>query len=65
MHGQFYLKVERPSVAKEKPMVWLCSSGLKGEMESLIIAAQDTALNMCYHLRNIRKKPTDSKFRIR
>jgi len=44
--------------------MWLCSSGLNGEMESLIIAAQDKALNMCYHQRNIMKQPNDSKGRM-
>jgi hypothetical protein len=33
-------------------------------MESLVIASQDEALNTCYHLRNIMKKPTDSKCRM-
>ena len=42
----------------------LCSSGLHREMESLITAAQDKALNMCYHQRNIMKQPNDSKYRM-
>jgi uncharacterized protein YxeA len=37
MHGQFYWDLERPSVDKEKSLVWLCDSGLKGEIDSLII----------------------------
>jgi hypothetical protein len=41
--------------------VYLCSSGLKRETESLIIAALDKAFNMCYHQRNIMKQPIDSK----
>jgi len=49
MHGQFYWDNERPSVDKEKSKVWLCCSGLKGEIENLIIAAQDKALNTRYH----------------
>ena len=61
MHGQFYQDPERPSVDKEKSLVWLCSSGLKGETESLITTAQDRALNMHYHQTNIMKQPTDSK----
>jgi len=44
--------------------VWLYNSGLKGEMESLIIAAQDKAFNMCYHQRNIMKQPIDIKHRM-
>ena len=49
---------------KEKPLVWLCSSGLKGEPESLITEAKDQALNMHYHHRNIIKQPTESKCRV-
>jgi len=56
MHGQFYWDLEKPSVDKEKSLVWLCNSGLKGDTESLIIAAQDKALSMCYHQRNIMKR---------
>jgi hypothetical protein len=49
---------------KKKCLVWLCSLGLKGEMESLIIAAQDKAFNMRYHERNIMKQPIYSKHRM-
>jgi len=61
MHRQFYQDLERPLVDKKRSLAWLCNSGLKGETESLIIAAQDQALNMCYHQRNIMKQPNDSK----
>jgi len=44
--------------------VWLFSSGLTEETESLIIAAQDQALNMHYHHRNNTKQTTDSKCRM-
>jgi hypothetical protein len=60
MHGQFYQDLKGPSVYKEKSLVWLCSSGLKGEMERLIIAAQDQALNLRYNLGNIMMQPIDS-----
>jgi hypothetical protein len=31
--GQFCWDLERPSVDKEKSLVWVCSWSLKGEME--------------------------------
>jgi hypothetical protein len=34
VHGQFYQDLERQSVNYEKSLAWLCSSGLKGEIES-------------------------------
>jgi len=44
--------------------VRLYSSGLKGEKASLVIAAQDEALNTCYYQSNIMEQPSDSKFRM-
>jgi len=44
--------------------MWLCTSGLKEEIESLIIVAQDKTLNTRYHQWNIMKQPTDSKCKI-
>jgi hypothetical protein len=64
MHVKFYQALERPSTDKEKFWVLLFSSDLKGEMESLITAAEDKVLNTCYHQRNITKQPTDSKCRM-
>jgi hypothetical protein len=49
MHGYFYQDLESPSVDEQKSLMWLCSSGLKEERESLITQAQDKALNTCYH----------------
>jgi hypothetical protein len=62
--GQFCRDLERPSVYQEKSMPWLCSSGLKGEMKSLIIVDQDQVLYTCYHQRNIMKQSTDSKCKM-
>jgi hypothetical protein len=62
--GQFNQDLERPSGDKGKPLAWLCRSALKGEIESLIIAARDQAPNTCYRQRNIMKPPNDSKCRI-
>ena len=64
MHGHFNWDRERPSVDKDKSLVWLCSLGLMGEVESLMTAVQDQAFNMRYHWRNIMKQSTDSKCRI-
>ena len=64
VHGKFYWDLDRPSVGREKYLVCLCSSSLKGETESLIIAAQDQALNMRYHPRNIMEQPIDSMCRM-
>jgi len=64
MHGQFCWDLERTSVDREKSLVWVCSWGLKGEMERLIIAAQDQAPSTCYHQKNIMKRPVDSTCRI-
>jgi len=60
IHGQFYWHPQRPSVDKEKFLVWLCGSGLRGEMENLIIGTQYQALTMLYHQLNIMKQPADS-----
>jgi len=49
MHGQFHRDLEKISVDKEKFLMYLCSSGLKGETEDIIRAAQDETFSTRYH----------------
>jgi len=45
------MDLEGPSVDKEKSLAWLYSSGLKGEMESLIIIAAQIKQSICFIIR--------------
>ncbi len=63
-HGKFFKYLNEPFVDKEASLAWLRSSGLKGETESLIIAAQYQALNTRYHQRKILNLQVDSRCRM-
>lgn len=53
LQGQFIRNVDQPDIDKQTSLAWLQKAGLKGDTQSLIIAAQDQALIMRYCKKNI------------
>jgi hypothetical protein len=65
IRGQSYWDLDRTFVDKENSLVLLCSSCLRGETKSGIIAGQGQTLGTRCHQVNIMKQPTDSNCRTR
>lgn len=64
MHGQYPRLMDEETVAKDWSTLWLSSGELKGETESLIVAAQDQALNTRYRQKRIHGTRIDGRCRL-
>ena len=53
MHGKLPKYLEKDHVDQEMSFQWMKYTGLKGETEGLITAAQDQALNTRYYSKHI------------
>jgi hypothetical protein len=56
VHGQFPRSLDKKLVDKEQSYRWLKFRDIKGETESIIVAAQDQAVSTNYFKRKILKK---------
>ena len=64
MHGKFPKYLDKDHVDIELSFEWMKHTGLKGETEGLITAAQDQALNTRYYSKHIIKQGTTDKCRM-
>ena len=64
MHGKFPNYLDRDHADVELSFEWMKHTGLKGETERLITAAQDQALNTRYYSKHIIKQGTTDKCRM-
>ena len=64
MHGKFPSYLDKDHVDVELSFKWMKHTGLKGETEGLIIAAQDQALNTRYYSMHIIKQGTPDRCRM-
>ena len=64
LHGRFINEINKPGLDLEGTWAWLKGAGLKIETESLIVAAQDQALNTKYFQKKILKQQIDGLCRM-
>lgn len=64
MHGQHARQVKEENINREMSYSWLKNGDLKGETESVIVAAQDQAITTNYIKAKIHKEKVDSKCRL-
>ena len=64
MHGKLPKYLEKDHVDQEMSFQWMKYTGLKGETEGLITAAQDQALNTRYYSKHIIKQASTDRYRM-
>ena len=64
MHGKLPKYLEKDHVDQEMSFQWMKYTGLKGETEGLITAAQDQALNTRYYSKHIIKQGSTDRCRM-
>ena len=64
MHGKFPNYLDKDHADVELSFEWMKHTGLKGETEGLITAAQDQALNTRYYSKHIIKQGTTDRCRM-
>ena len=64
MHGKLPKYLEKDHVDQGISFQWMKYTGLKGEMEGLITAAQDQALNTRYYSKHIIKQGSTDRCRM-
>ena len=64
MHGKFPKYLQEGHIDVEMSFQWIKYTGLKGETEGLITAAQDQALNIRFYSKHIIKKGSTDRCRM-
>ena len=64
MHGKFPKYLDKDHIDMQLSFEWMKHTGLKGETEGLITAAQDQALNTRYYSKHIIKQGSTDKCRM-